>query len=108
MSLKELSSTEILDAFNRLLDLERPIELDGYISESEIDSLEFYTAILEFEDIYGVFDFQNVTGELAEITWRELFQLPCSRLNIGFGHFLFIRVDRISQTFSVSYIPLFK
>ena len=76
MSLKELSNTEILDAFNRLLDLERPIELDGYISESEIDSLEFYSAILEFEDIYGVsFDFQNVTGELAEITWRELFQI---------------------------------
>ena len=76
MSLKELSSTEILDAFNRLLDLERPIELDEYISESDIDSLEFYSAIIEFEDIYGVsFDFQNVTGELAEITWRELFQI---------------------------------
>ena len=76
MSLKELSNTEILDAFNRLLDLERPIDLDGYISESEIDSLEFYSAILEFEDTYGVsFDFQNVTGELAEITWRELFQI---------------------------------
>ena len=76
MSPKELSSPEILDAFNRLLDLERPIELDGYISESDIDSLEFYSAILEFEDIYGVsFDFQNVTGELAKITWRELFQI---------------------------------
>ena len=50
--------------------------LDGYVSESEIDSLEFYSAILEFEDIYGVsFDFQNVTGELAEITWRELFRI---------------------------------
>ena len=74
MSLKELSSTEILD-IQSIADLERPIELDEYISESDIDS-EFYSAIIEFEDIYGVsFDFQNVTGELAEITWRELFQI---------------------------------
>ena len=68
-----LNYQEVMNEFNKLLDPSPPLTLEALIVELNIDSLEFYSAILEIEQIFQIeFNFQQLGGDMSKVTMNKL------------------------------------
>lgn len=68
-----LNYQEVINEFNKLLDPSPPLTLEAVIVELNIDSLEFYSAILEIEEMFQIeFNFQQLGGDMSKVTMNKL------------------------------------
>lgn len=68
-----LNYQEVINAFNELLDASPPLTLETVVVDLNVESLEFYAAMLEIEEMFQIeFNLQRLDENMSNVTMKQI------------------------------------